>query len=904
MALPIHSTSIDGGPAADVDSVDMGSEATRVSTPYADGVTDTSSAMNDDQYRLDRRAVPSHYRLTVEPDADAGTFTGAVAVDLDVITATDTLICNAADLDLADAWVQESDGTRHHAIIAPDPDTERVSFTIETPLAPGAYQLFVGFAGRLDGRLRGIYRSTFTDADGAEQHLVVTQFEATDARRAFPCWDEPSFKATFAITLVVPAEHMAVSNAAEIGRTPADGNRVAVEFATTMVMSTYLVAFVVGPLEITEPVDAGGVPVRIVHRPGQGHLARYGLDVASFCLTYFADYYAIDYPGDKLDMIAIPDFAFGAMENLGCVTFREVLLLVDPDEATQPELQNVTDVIAHELAHMWFGDLVTMDWWEGIWLNEAFATFMEIAATDAFRPDWDRWTSFGVARTAAFDVDALRCTRPIEFPVVSPDEAEAMFDVLTYEKGAAVLRMFEQWLGPDEFRSGIRQYLADHAYGNTRTSDLWDALEAATGRPVRRVAESWILQGGFPLVTVDLVNEGRTLRFGQERFGYAGDRGEDGLHDPTPQNWPVPIIFSQSGGGVVTVENDLVEADGLDVQLVERADWVVANAEGTGFYRVAYAPDLLAALVTHARGDLSAIERYSIIDDAWAAVLADRLDVLSMLELLGSFADEGDVTVWQRIVAVLDAMNRLVVHTDARRAWESLVCELLHTEAARLGTSPTTGESDRTRQLRGVLLGALGVIGADPGARMAAHDLHAAALADPSSVDPALAAAAVSIIAATGGHAEFDAFAAQVTAAATPQDEMRYLTALADFDHPELIDQLLTMCIDGTVRSQNAPYLLRRAMANRTQGPRAWGFVSTHWDTINDLFPSNSIARMVEGVRHLDHPAEASLVFAFFENNEVPQGDRIVAQHLERLEVNLALRARASQPLEHHLRHG
>jgi puromycin-sensitive aminopeptidase len=882
----------------------MGSEATRVPTPYAGWVTDTPFVPEADQYRLDRRAVPSHYRLTIEPDADAGTFTGAVAIDLAVTTATDTLVCNAADLDLADAWVQAPDGTRYAATIELDPDTERASFTTESSLTPGSYRLFVGFAGRLDGKLRGIYRSTYTDTDGAEQHLVVTQFEATDARRAFPCWDEPSFKATFAITLVVPADHLAVSNSSEVGRTPADGGRMSVEFATTMVMSTYLVAFVVGPLEVTDPVDAGGVPVRIVHPPGKGHLAHYGLEVATFCLAYFAEYYAIDYPGDKLDMVAIPDFAFGAMENLGCVTFREVLLLVDPAEATQPELQNVTDVIAHELAHMWFGDLVTMDWWEGIWLNEAFATFMEMAATDAFRPDWDRWTSFGVARTAAFDVDALRGTRPIEFPVVSPDEAEAMFDVLTYEKGAAVLRMFEQWLGPDEFRSGIRHYLADHAYGNTRTSDLWDALEAATGRPVRRVAESWILQGGFPLVTVDLVDEGRTLRFGQERFGYAGDRGADDAGDVTPQTWPVPIIFSQSGGGVVTVENELVEADGLDVQLVERADWVVANAEGTGFFRTAYAPDLLTALVTHARSELSPIERYTIVDDAWAAVLGDRLDVLAMLELLGNFVDEGDVTVWQRIVAVLDAMNRLVVHTDARRAWESLVCELLHTEAARLGTTPAPGESDRTRQLRGVLLGALGVIGADPGARMAAHDLHAAALSDPLSVDPALAAAAVSIMAAAGGHAEFDAFADQIAASTTPQDELRYLTALADFDHPELIDRVLTMCIDGTVRSQNAPYLLRRAMANRTQGPRAWSFVSTHWDAINDQFPSNSIARMVEGVRYLDHPADAALVFAFFETNEVPQGDRIVAQHLERLEVNLALRSRASERLEHHLRHG
>jgi puromycin-sensitive aminopeptidase len=879
----------------------MGGEATRQPTTYAATVTDTNAA--PDRYRLDRRAVPSHYRIAITPDAAAGTFTGTVEIDLEVTEPTDTIVCNAADLELADAWIAGADGTRTPTDITMHPDTERVSFTTPATLSAGPHTLHVAFAGSLDERLRGIYRSSYTDPDGNVDHLVVTQFEATDARRAFVCFDEPAFKATFEVTLVVPDGHVAVSNAAEVGRTPLGNGLVEVRFATTMRMSTYLVAFVVGPLEVTEPVDAGGVPVRIVHPVGKGHLAHYGLDVATFCLDWFASYYGIDYPGDKLDLVAIPDFAFGAMENLGCVTFREVLLLVDPSEATQPELQNVTDVIAHELAHMWFGDLVTMDWWEGIWLNEAFATFMEMAATDAYRPDWDRWTSFGVARTAAFDVDALRCTRPIEFPVVSPDEAEAMFDVLTYEKGAAVLRMLEQWLGPDEFRNGIRQYLADHAYANTQTSDLWDALEAATGQPVRRMAESWINQGGFPLVTVDLVNEGRTLRFGQQPFGYAGDRGEGGATTDT-RTWPVPIMFTQGGGGVVTVERELIEPGGLDVQLVEPADWVVGNTESTGFYRVAYAPDLLAAAVTHAHTSLSAIERYALVDDAWAAVLADRFDIVAMHRLLDDLAAETDVTVWQRVVSVIDAMNRLVVHSDARRAFESWVCALVGPVAERLGHQPSPGESDRVRQLRGVALGALGVLGADPGTRVAAHDLHARFVADPSSVDPAVAAAAVSVIAASGGPAEFDQFVTHMGGAATPQDEMRYLTALADFDHPELIDRVVAMCVDGTVRTQNAPYLLRRAMANRTQGDRAWSFVSTHWATINDLFPSNSIARMVEGVRHLDHPEVASLVFAFFEANEVPQGDRIVAQHLERLEVNLALRARAAAPLEQHLRLG
>ncbi len=279
--------------------------------------------------------------------------------------------------------------------------------------------------------------------------LATTQMEATDARRAFPCWDEPDAKAVFGVTLVVPDDLLAISNAGEIGREPAGDGKVAVRFADTMPMSTYLVAFVVGPLVATDPVDVDGKPLRVVHPPGKEHLAGFALEVGSFALRYFTEWFGMVYPGDKLDLVAIPDFAFGAMENLGCVTFRERYVLVDPATATQAELQAVVDVIAHELAHMWFGDLVTMKWWNGIWLNEAFATFMEMTCTDAFRPEWQRWVDFGLSRSAAFDTDALASTRPIEYPVVSPADADGMFDVLTYEKGASVVRMLEQYLGAD-----------------------------------------------------------------------------------------------------------------------------------------------------------------------------------------------------------------------------------------------------------------------------------------------------------------------------------------------------------------------------------------------------------------------------------------------------------------------
>ncbi len=498
--------------------------------------------------------LPRRYDLSLTPDLTDATFSGEVHVDVEVAEPTAEVVLNAIDLEIDEAWITVGT-TRHDASVSLDEASERATLTVPTPLPPGDAVVSLRFRGQLNDKLRGFYRSTFTDDDGNDRVIATTQFEATDARRAFPCWDEPDFKARFAITLHLEDDLRAVSNAAVTSDEVIDGQR-RVRFAETMTMSTYLVAFIVGPLEATEPVDVAGTPLRLLCPPGKLHLTPFGLDVATFSLTYLADYFDIPYAGDSMDLVAIPDFAFGAMENLGCITFRETLLLADPEQATQGELQNVVDVIAHELAHMWFGDLVTMKWWNGIWLNEAFATFMELKVTDAYRPAWDRWVSFGLARSTAFDTDALRTTRPIEYPVVSPADAEGMFDVLTYEKGAAVVRMLEQYLGEEEFRAGIRKYMANHQYGNTETTDLWDAIEEATGEPVRRIMDSWIFQGGFPIVSVEARDGGTVLRLAQERFLY--------LHDEADASrWAIPLQLRyglQSGEIVSTTA--LLEDDG------------------------------------------------------------------------------------------------------------------------------------------------------------------------------------------------------------------------------------------------------------------------------------------------------------------------------------------------------
>ena len=443
---------------------------------------------------------------------------------------------------------------------------------LAAPAEPGEWTLHLRFTGELNDRLTGFYRSTFVGPDGTKHTIATTQFEATHARRAFPCWDEPARKAVFAVTLVVPEDLAAISNAAEVSSEATDDGRRTVRFADTMQMSTYLVAFVVGPLEMTAPIDVNGTPLRIVHPPGGGHLTAFAQEAGAFALRHLADYYGIAYPGDKLDLVAVPDFSFGAMENLGCVTFRETLLLIDRERASQAELQRVTDVVAHEIAHMWFGDLVTMRWWNGIWLNEAFATFMEMLTTDAFRPDWDRWTDFGIARSSAFDTDSLSTTRPIEYSVASPEDAEGMFDVLTYEKGAAVVRMLEQYLGAEQFRAGIGAYLRAHAYGNTETTDLWDAIEDTVGEPTRRIMDSWIFQAGHPLVTVSLSDDGRTVHLAQQRFRYAtrAHERDDRCDSADAVRWVIPVVLRVGRGDATEVYKVLLDG-GLDRRRPRRA---------------------------------------------------------------------------------------------------------------------------------------------------------------------------------------------------------------------------------------------------------------------------------------------------------------------------------------------
>jgi puromycin-sensitive aminopeptidase len=847
-------------------------------------------------HRLPRHVIPARYELRLEPDLDAASFSGVERVTVTVTAPTREVVLNAVEIAIDSAVLENGRGERVSAEIRLDEAAERCHLGLPRPLTPGDWSLHLAFRGTLNDKLRGFYRSTFKDpATGATRTLAATQFEATDARRAFPCWDEPDFKAVFSCALVIDPHLTAVSNTRVVAERLEGGKKV-VQFADTIRMSTYLVAFIVGELEASEPLWVGTTPVRVWCVPGKRHLTGFGREVAAASLRFFERYYDLPYPGDKLDLLAIPDFAAGAMENLGAITFRETALLVDEREATHAELERVADVVAHENAHMWFGDLVTMSWWNGIWLNEAFATFMEMLAVDDWKPEWRRWTTFGVSRAAAFATDALWSTRPIEYEVRAPRDADAMFDVLTYEKGASVLRMLEQYLGPEVFRQGVRDYLRTHAYGNANTRDLWAALGRAAGQSLDDMMQGWIFTPGFPLVEVR--REGAELVLSQRRFTY--------LPEPPPfvravgsgeSRWQIPVRLRVDG------QVQALRLDGPEtrVPVPPAARTVLVNEGGHGFYRVRYAPDLLGALLAELPGGLQPIERFNLVSDAWATTLAGLTRAAEYLDLLTHFHGERDRNVWTAILNSLHALNRVIRDAD-RPGLEAYTRALLAPAAAELGWAPRAGEDELTRQLRGDLLRALGTLGNDRGVQAQAVERYAAALVDPTTVDPSVLAALIAVLAHTGDERRYAEFLERFRAARTPQEEQRYLYALAGFQPRDLVEETLGRTVDGEIRTQDGPFVLRALLMSVHARDAAWTFVKAQWDRLERRFPKHGLRRMCEGIVGLATPELEADVHAFFAARRVDFGGKTLEQYLEHLRVAVVLGEREAAALGAYLK--
>jgi puromycin-sensitive aminopeptidase len=847
-----------------------------------------SQSHEENPYRLPRHVRPSRYELFLEPNLDSNTFAGQAVITIEVAHATSDIVFNAAELEIGSASIAGPGSQRAEGRVRLQPERERCVISFPTAVEPGTRHLSLSFKGVLNDKLRGFYRSSYSDSNGMKRAMAATQFEATDARRAFPCWDEPDFKAVFAVTLAVAPDLTALSNAAIRSEEMKSGKKL-IRFADTMTMSTYLVAFLVGRLEGTSPVMVGRTPVRIWTVPGKQHLTAFGLEIAAYSLAFFSEYYGIPYPGDKLDLIAIPDFASGAMENLGAITFRETALLVDQSRATRSERERVADVVAHENAHMWFGDLVTMSWWNGLWLNEAFATFMEMLAVAAWKPEWERWTSFSISRAAALAVDGLHSTRPIEYPVLAPKDADAMFDVLTYEKGASVLRMLEQFIGPDTFREGVRLYLRTHAYGNADTKDLWVAMAAAAKDDIHELLNQWVFAPGYPLISAEVTGSSE-ITISQQRFNYLASAPSGEAGQPATQPvWHVPIHVKIFLDERVETRRVLLSQEKMTVRLPAQWTSVILNEGGHGFYRVRYGHELLDRLERNGLTHLTPVERFNLVNDMWASTLAQMIPPSRYLHVTGHFKTERDHNVWTVVLGSFSTLDRLLTAQD-RSLLQRFVQDRLGPAAHDLGWAPQRDETDLMRELRSDILRALGTLGNHSDTQQEAAQLYAAEQDRPGTVDPNLLPALVSILAFTGDQTRYEEFLQRFRKAPTPQEERRFLYALAAFRSPQLLKRTLEKTLNGEIRTQDAPMVVGAVLHNVYGRDTAWEFVKKHWDEMDRLFPKNGLRRMCSGIVGLATPELEREVQDFFGSRKIDLGGKTLQQYFEQLHVAISFR--------------
>jgi len=842
----------------------------------------------------DVRPTEVDVHVSLDPQSDAA-FEGEVVHRLRLDKRRRSLELHADDLAVT-APVVEVAGRRLRGRLVKHPERETLEVQLSETLPPGEATLRLAFRGKLRGDLRGLYA-----AQSGERRYAFTQLEAPDARRFFPCFDEPAMKARFRLSVTTATHNTVLSNNPVEKIEPLGRGRKTVHFRRTPPLSTYLLALAVGELVASEPVHCGETEIRVWHVPGKEKLVRFGLEAARETLARLEAYFDLPYPYDKLDLVAVPDFEAGAMENAGAVFFRETLLLVDPETATLQEKKRAAEVICHELAHMWYGDLVTMAWWDDLWLNEAFATWMAFHVVDAWKPEWKMWNDFQHHRAAALGLDALSETHPIYVKVRTPNEATQNFDLITYEKGASVVRMIERFLGAETFREGVRRYIRAHQEGNAVAADLWGALAEASGQDVEPVVRAWIEQAGFPLLRLRRAErDGRSwLRFEQSRF----------LSNPSARTngslWPIPWVGRVAAGESTRTVRQLLTRRRGEIELPVRGPrFVYGNAEEGGFYRPLHDESELAALAG-ALEALAAVERMGLVGHQWAAARAGFAGVASFLDLALAFTKERDPDVLLALRTPLELCARSAgrsLGAEAEASIRGRVARAFGDAFAVIGWEPGPRESDDERLRRAALLGLVGELGEAPELLAEARRRCEAFLADRRSLEPNLADPVVTLGARVGDAALFERFLAASHEAATPQDQRRFLLALGGFTEPALIDRALELTLSDRVGTQDVALLLARLVSNRAASVRAWAFWQRRWSKLRRRMPPMLVTRPIEALPALGTRTHRREVAAFFRANPVPTGGRAVKQTLEQFDLNLAFDERAAPALAGWLR--
>ncbi len=828
--------------------------------------------------KLPKDVVPHHYTIQLRPDVAALTTAGEVTIDVEVLAPTRRLVLNANALEITSATI---DG----AAATPELDAaeQTLAVTAAEPLAPGRHALRLGFTGKIVRTAEGLFAEKYQTPAG-EKQMLSTQMEPTDARRVFPCWDEPVFRATFQLTVTVPEGHTAVSNGPITAERPLGDGRREVEFAATPSMASYLVVLCMGEFDVLRD-EVDGVQLGIYTTAGKREQARYAMEATKRIVSYYNDYFGVKYPLPKLDQIAVPGGFSGAMENWGGITYNESVLLFDPATSSQGTKEMIFAIIAHEIAHQWFGNLVTMAWWDNLWLNEGFASWMGTKATDHFNPGWQVWLRANGEKEEAMARDARPTTHPIQQPVLNESGATDAFDTITYLKGQGFIRMLENYLGADIFRAGIRAYLAKHAYGSTTTADLWAALEKASGKPVGEFAAAWTEQPGFPVVRVAArdVDGRREVELTQERFT---------LNDPAPKplTWQVPVTLA-AVDQPASARTVLLSGETARVLLDAPAGSpVLANLGNTGFYRTAYAPDLASALAEKL-SQLPEDDRVNLLGDAWALVEADRNEVGVYLNLVARL-DRGETSlaVWQEVLGglgTIEALQRDQPGEVAFRAWFS---ERLRGQWERLGWDALPGEPSNDGLLRAGVLRSLG-LGGDATVLAEARARFAKFQRDPASLAADLRGPVFNVVGRFADEATWETLLGLARAADGVEEQQRYYGALEAAADPALARRTLALALDPATPTAIAPWVVA-GVADRHPA-LAWDFAQENADALlakvtffarNDYFPSIAGA--------FSEAARADELIAFVAQKLPPEAATETARAAGDIRFRAALKAR------------
>jgi len=830
--------------------------------------------------RLPSNVHPEHYTLHLTPNLNAATFTGDETIEVVLDAPSKTITLNALELTISSV----SAGNQS-AQVEFDEEKQQAAFTFPAALPAGKSTLSIRFAGILNEKLRGFYLSKTKDNSDANHKVkgrsyAVTQFESTDARRAFPSFDEPALKATFDISLTVDKSDIVISNTNQI-RDDKQGDLHTVSFATTPKMSTYLVAFLVGDFECSKG-KSEGIPIRVCATPDKAKLTKFALEEAKKTLHIYNDYFGIRYPMPKLDMVAIPDFEAGAMENFGCITYRETALLVDDKNGSVDAKKNVLVDVTHEMAHQWFGDMVTMQWWNDLWLNEGFATWMEAKVAQRLHPEWGFSEDSAATLDGVMTQDSRATTRAIRANADTPAQINEMFDSITYEKAGAVIDMVENFVGEEAFRQGVHNYLQAHLSGNATAEDFWNTQTATSHKPVDKLMSSFIDQPGVPVIETSALANG-SITAAQSRFFTSQHAA--GAEDKASALWTLPVCFKTAGAPSCT----LVASAKQPLSVPSNATSpLYLNAASKGYFRTAYTPEQTAAITAVIESKLVPEERIQFVGDRWALMQSGHGSVGDYLDLVLALKNEPNANVLDSALGKVRGIDeRIASPADSRRLHTVLRREFGPVYAA-LPPHDKEDTPDRMNR-RALLFNVLGLAD-DPAVLKQAEKITIDLFAGKDTSDPALNDASVALMAKNGTPAFYEALQRVSRNTPSPTLQEETLALLADFEDPELVKRTLDYAVSGEVRNQDSWLLIGSLLRHPETRAQAWQFVEKNWDKVHAQLTSGSGARIVSSTGSFCSVAERDQAQNFFTTHKVESAERALKEAYDASTDCIALR--------------